>query len=67
MSQETNNPTKFTREFDSEFSRQIWKYDLSITKNGPVSVTIHCKDNTDWKPKMTIGDYTKLAKKGKLK
>ena len=65
MSQES--PTKFTHEFDDEFSRQIWKYDLSITKNGPVSVTIHNKNNTDWKAKMTIGDYAKLAKKGKLK
>jgi hypothetical protein len=65
MSQE--NPTKFTYEFDGEFSRQIWKYDLSITKNGPVSVTTYSKDNTDWKPKMTLGDYAKLAKKGKLK
>jgi hypothetical protein len=67
IQQENNINTKFTREYESEFSRQIWKYDLSITKNGPVSVTIHSKDNTDWKPKMTIGDYTKLAKKGKLK
>lgn len=68
MSQQENNiNTKFTREYESEFSRQIWKYDLSVTKNRPVSVTIHTKDNTDWKPKMTIGDYAKLAKKGKLK
>jgi hypothetical protein len=65
--QENNSNTKFTREYESEFSRQIWKYDLSITKNGPVSVTIHNKDNKDWKPKMTLGDYAKLAKKGKLK
>ena len=67
MSQQRQSSTKYSYEFESEFSRQIWKYDLSITKNGPVSVTIHTKDNTDWKPKMTIGDYTKLAKKGKLK
>lgn len=66
MIQQTNNPTKFTREFDSEFSRQIWKYDLSIAKNGPISVTIHHKENKDWKTKMTLGDYAKLARKGKL-
>jgi hypothetical protein len=67
MSQENQEKTKFTYEFDGEFSRQIWKYDLSITKNGPVSVTTYSKDSTDWKPKMTLGDYAKLAKKGKLK
>ena len=59
--------TKFEITYESEFSKSTWKYDYSITKNGPVSVTIQNKDNTDWKPKMTIGDYAKLAKKGKLK
>jgi hypothetical protein len=59
--------TKFEITYESEFSKSTWKYDYSITKNGPVSVTIQNKDNTDWKAKMTIGDYAKLAKKGKLK
>jgi hypothetical protein len=59
--------TKFEITYESEFSKSTWKYDYSVTRNGPVSVTIHNKENTDWKPKMTIGDYTKLAKKGKLK
>jgi hypothetical protein len=59
--------TKFEITYESEFSKSTWKYDYSITKNGPVSVTIQNKDNTDWKSKMTIGDYAKLAKKGKLK
>jgi len=67
MSQEKQNNTKYSYEFESEFSRQIWKYDLSITKNGPVSVTTYNKDNKDWKAKMTIGDYTNLANKRKLK
>ena len=57
---------KFTRTYDNEVSKTVWKYDLSIAKNGPISVTIHHKENKDWKTKMTLGDYAKLARKGKL-
>lgn len=57
------NQTKYSKIYDSEWSKQIWKYDLSITKNGPVSVSITHKDNSPMKSKMTIGDYAKLAKK----
>lgn len=67
MSQQRQNSIKYSYEFESEFSRQVWKYDLSITKNGPISVTTFNKDNKDWKAKMTIGDYTNLANKRKRK
>ena len=59
--------TKFEVSYETEFSKSTWKYDYSVTRNGPICVIIQNKENTDWKPKMTIGDYTKLAKKGKLK
>ena len=57
---------KFTRVFENEASKSVWKYDLSIAKNGPVSVTITDKDPTPYKSKLSLGDYAKMAKK-KLK
>ena len=54
---------KFTRTYDNEVSKTVWKYDLSITKNGPVSVSITYKDNSPYKSKFTLGDYAKIAKK----
>ena len=54
---------KFTRTYDNEVSKTVWKYDLSITKNGPVSVSITYKDNSPYKSKLTLGDYVKMAKK----
>lgn len=30
---------KFERVYETEFTKQVWKYDYSITRPGPVSVT----------------------------
>ena len=34
-----SSETKFERIYEDENSKQVWKYDYSITKSGPVSVT----------------------------
>ena len=37
--------TKFERVYENEYSKSVWRYDYSITKSGPVSVsTTYKKD-----------------------
>jgi len=56
---------KFERVYETEYSKSVWKYDYSITKNGPVSVSIsHKKDFVD--KKQTLGDLVP-KKKGRKK
>ncbi len=47
--------TKFERVYESEYSKSIWRYDYSITKSGPVSVSITYKKDISQK-KQTLGD-----------
>lgn len=54
---------KYVRVFENEVSKTVWKYDLTVAKNGPVSVSITQKDNSPYKSKLSIGDYAKMAKK----
>jgi hypothetical protein len=54
---------RFVRVFENEVSKSVWKYDLTVTKNGPVSVSITQKDNSPYKSKLSIGDYAKMSKK----
>jgi len=56
---------KFERVYETEYTKSVWKYDYSITKNGPVSVSIsHKKDFVD--KKQTLGDLVP-KKKGRKK
>lgn len=34
---------KFERVFEDEYTKDIWKYDLTKSKFGPIEVTIHYK------------------------
>ena len=57
--------TKFERVYETENSKSVWRYDYSITKSGPVSVSIsHKKDFVD--KKQTLGDLVP-KKKGRKK
>lgn len=40
-----SNPDKFTRVFEDEHSKQTWKYDYTVTRNGPISVEVVYKKN----------------------
>jgi hypothetical protein len=43
---EETKPTKFTREYtDSDGIRCVWKYDLDIFLNGPISTTMYYPQN----------------------
>jgi hypothetical protein len=56
---------KFERVYETEYSKSVWKYDYSITKNGPVSVSITYKKDISEK-KQTLGDLIP-KKKGRKK
>ena len=57
--------TKFERVYESEYSKSIWRYDYSITKSGPVSVSVTYKKDILEK-KQTLGDLIP-KKKGRKK
>ena len=57
--------TKFERVYENEYSKSIWRYDYSITKSGPVSVSITYKKDISEK-KQTLGDLIP-KKKGRKK
>ena len=56
--------TKFERVYESEYSKSIWRYDYSITKSGPVSVSITYKKDILEK-KQTLGDLIPKKKSRK--
>ena len=50
----TSDNTKFERVYETENSKSVWRYDYSITKSGPVSVSVtYKKDILD--KKQTLG------------
>lgn len=58
---------KFERVYDTDVSRSVWRYDYSITRSGPVSVSIQMKDVSGLKEKKTLGDLvTKKKPRKKL-
>ena len=40
-------PTKFSRVYESELSTTTWKYDLNITDRGPIEVSIVYKPGAE--------------------
>ena len=56
--------TKFERVYENEYSKSIWRYDYSITKSGPVSVSITYKKDISEK-KQTLGDLIPKKKSRK--
>ena len=60
----TSENTKFERVYESEYSKSIWRYDYSITKSGPVSVSITYKKDISEK-KQTLGDLIPKKKSRK--
>jgi hypothetical protein len=68
MSKQVNpdKPTKFERVYEDDQSISIWKYDLNVTSNGPVSVEHKWKKSFEPyqdKKKKTLGDLAKEARK----
>lgn len=64
ISTKASENTKFERVFENEFTKSIWRYDYTITKNGPVSVSItHKKDFLE--KKLTLGDLVPKKKSRK--
>jgi hypothetical protein len=57
--------TKFERVYETENSKSVWRYDYSISKSGPVSVSITYKKDISEK-KQTLGDLIP-KKKGRKK
>jgi hypothetical protein len=57
--------TKFERVYETENSKSVWRYDYSITKSGPVSVSITYKKDILEK-KQSLGDLIP-KKKGRKK
>ena len=53
--------TKFERVYETEFSKSVWRYDYSITKSGPVSVSITHKKEF-FEKKQTLGDLVPKKK-----
>jgi len=60
----TSENKKFERVYETENSKSIWKYDYSITKSGPVSVSITYKKDISEK-KQTLGDLIPKKKSRK--
>ena len=56
---------KFERVYETEYTKSVWKYDYSITKSGPVSVSVTYKKDILEK-KQTLGDLIP-KKKGRKK
>jgi hypothetical protein len=56
--------TKFERVYENEYSKSIWRYDYSITKSGPVSVSITYKKDILEK-KQTLGNLIPKKKSRK--
>ena len=56
--------TKFERVYETENSKSVWRYDYSITKSGPVSVSITYKKDISEK-KQTLGDLIPKKKSRK--
>ena len=53
-----NKFTKFERTYEDKYTISVWKYDLSVTKTGPVSVSIkHKKEFFEDDTKKTLKDY----------
>jgi len=61
----TSESNKFERVYETENSKSIWRYDYSITKSGPVSVSITYKKDISEK-KQSLGDLIP-KKKGRKK
>jgi hypothetical protein len=57
--------TKFERVYETENTKSVWRYDYSITKSGPVSVSITYKKDISEK-KQSLGDLIP-KKKGRKK
>jgi len=57
--------TKFERVYETENSKSVWRYDYSISKSGPVSVSITYKKDILEK-KQSLGDLIP-KKKGRKK
>ena len=66
-----DKPTKWERVYEDEESISIWKYDRTITTNGPVSVEYRWKRGfniwTSPNKKKTIKDLIADEKKSKKK
>jgi hypothetical protein len=60
----TSENKKFERVYETENSKSIWRYDYSITKSGPVSVSITYKKDISEK-KQTLGDLIPKKKSRK--
>lgn len=58
--QEVNAPRKFVVVYDDEDHKSTWTYDYSKTRNGPVSVEIHYK-NEPAKVKKTRKNKIKVS------
>jgi hypothetical protein len=60
---------KFERVYEDENYKTVWKYDYSVTRSGPVSVSItYKKPDSFYKEKKTLGDLVPQKKKrGKSK
>ena len=59
-------PTKWEVVYETEQCTSIWKYDSSVTKNGPVSVEHKWKKGFDSPvstKKKTLGDLANESKK----
>lgn len=57
MSVKVSENQKFERVYEDENSKSVWKYDYSVTRNGPVSVTItYKKTDSFYKEKKSLGD-----------
>jgi hypothetical protein len=55
---------KFERVYETEYTKSVWKYDYSITKSGPVSVSITYKKDILEK-KQSLGDLIPKKKSRK--
>ena len=64
--EKTEKPTKWEVVYETEQCTSIWKYDSSVTKNGPVSVEHKWKkgfDSPASTKKKTLGDLANEGKK----
>jgi len=54
--------TKFQRIYENELCKQIWTYDYSVTRSGPISVETRWKDADAISVKKTMKDFVNKKK-----
>ena len=60
--QQEENPTKFIRNYEDEYTTEVWTYDLTKSPYGPISVDIKYKAGAEKRIKQEIKEAKQQKK-----